>query len=55
MAQKLSSGLRQLTLKIVHLAQNFDVSQRNQSLLHSLEWKELQSQPPEADVNPLPH
>lgn len=54
MAQKLLSGLRQLTLEIVHLAQNFDVSQGNQSPLHS-QWKELQSQPPEADVNPLPH
>lgn len=29
-------------------------SQRNQSPLHS-QWKELQSQIPEADVSPLPH
>lgn len=54
MAQKLSSGLRQLTLEIVHVAPNFYASQRSQSPLHS-QWKELQSQAPEADVNPPPH
>lgn len=46
--EKLLPGLRQLTLEIVHLAQKFYASQRNQSPLYS-QWKEHQSQPPEAD------